>query len=529
MSASSGSIHDADQEKAGLDPTQQEKPAAITTLQEDVAAVGLDKVYERHGRIDLVPLPSDLDQDPLNWPSWRKHALLVQVAFHSMMGPFSAAATIPSFESFVEDFGISITQASYTVSIVIVFLGVFPLVWGPVSARIGRRPILLASALIAGAMHVASAYCNSYGALMTTRVFSAIFICPPQSIGASMVNEMFFQHEKGEKLGIWTLLTSLGPPVAPLIMGPVVYHTGTWRWTFWLLAIINLVQFILYIFLAPETLFDRPVRGEPDSVAPLAQPVEQKDSWWSPYITFKRRSNAPWSQLPKEIIRPIGIALAPTVMLPTLAYAIAFAYSNVLLTVEIPSLLGRKYNLNAQGVGLQFVGAVVGAALGELIAGRGSDMFIAWRTRRAGGNREPEMRLPLALPGYLLCAVGIIVFGVQLQNTEAGHWNVTPIVGVAIAIFGLQLVTTVSYAYVVESMPPDLAPRVPAFVALFRQIYAFTAPFYLNLIFEQLGDAKASGLLAALVGGFGFICITACLVLGAKWRAAEVAHAPAFN
>jgi hypothetical protein len=29
-----------------------------TTLREDVAAYGLEKVYERHGRIDLVPLPS---------------------------------------------------------------------------------------------------------------------------------------------------------------------------------------------------------------------------------------------------------------------------------------------------------------------------------------------------------------------------------------------------------------------------------------------------------------------------------------
>lgn len=41
----------------------------------------------------------------------------------------------------------------------------------------------------------------------------SIFISPPQSIGANMVGEMFFQHEKGAKLGIWTLLTSLGPPV----------------------------------------------------------------------------------------------------------------------------------------------------------------------------------------------------------------------------------------------------------------------------------------------------------------------------
>ena len=40
-----------------------------------------------------------------------------------------------------------------------------------------------------------------------------IFLSPPLSIGASMINEMFFLHEKGEKLGIWTLMTTLGPPV----------------------------------------------------------------------------------------------------------------------------------------------------------------------------------------------------------------------------------------------------------------------------------------------------------------------------
>jgi hypothetical protein len=33
-----------------------------TTLREDVAAVGLDKVYERHGRIDLIPLVRCLEK-----------------------------------------------------------------------------------------------------------------------------------------------------------------------------------------------------------------------------------------------------------------------------------------------------------------------------------------------------------------------------------------------------------------------------------------------------------------------------------
>ncbi|POY74611.1 hypothetical protein BMF94_2372 [Rhodotorula taiwanensis] len=436
-----------------------------------------------------------------------------------MLGPFSAAAVIPSFETFVEDFGITITQASYFVSVPIVFLGVFPLVWSPVSKRIGRRPVLLASALLSAAMHFAAAYTHSYGALMTTRVFQAIFISPPQSIGANMVGEMFFQHEKGAKLGIWTLLTSLGPPVAPLIMGPLVYQTGKWQWTFWLLACINLGQFVLYIFLAPETAgFERPERAIDGTEArPLSSERTEKTPWWHLYFKFRRVSSDPWSQLPIEVVRPLAMVVKLPVILPTLAYSLVFAYCNVLLTVEIPSLLGRKYNLNAQQIGLQFVGAVIhlnvrglqGAVLGEIFAGTGSDWWMVWRTRRASGNREPEYRLPFGIPGVLLA----------LQNTPAGAWNVTPIVGVAIALFGTQLVTTVVYAYAVESQPAELQPRVPGFIAFARQLYAFTAPFYLNIPYETLGYAKASGLLAGLAGGVGVICLVLCLTFGRKWRA----------
>jgi len=40
----------------------------------------------------------------------------------------------------------------------------------------------------------------------------------------------------------------------------------------------------------------------------------------------------------------------------------------------------------------------------------------------------------------------------------------------------------------------------------------------LNLIFEEMGDAKASGLLGALTTGIGFITTTLCLVYGKRWR-----------
>ncbi|GAA6040073.1 hypothetical protein JCM8097_004768 [Rhodosporidiobolus ruineniae] len=505
-----------DPEKAVVNGVE-EKPQ--TTLQEDVAAYGLEKVYERHGRIDLIPLPSDDPQDPLNWASWRKHLVLIQVAFAAMMGPFSAAATIPSFESFVEDFNVSITQASYSVSIVIIFLGVFPLIWAPVANRIGRRPVLLASFLISSMMHVAGGYTNSYGAMMTTRVFQGIFLSPAQSLGGNMASEMFFLHEKGAKMGIWTLFTSLGPPVAPFIMGFVQYHTGIWRWTFFVLAIINAVQFLLYLFLGPETLFDRVDRSDPATVQVMQ---EHPTAWWRPYFTFKRWGSAPWSQVPIEIVRPLGMFAKMNVFLPTLSYGLLFSYTNVLMTVEIPALLSRKAGLNAQQTGLNFLGAIIGACLGEIIAGRVSDLYMMWRTRKAGGERDSVWRLPFALPGYLLGAVGVIIFGVQLQNMQEGHWNVTPIVGVAIAVFSLQLVTTTTYAFAVESQPPHLAGRVPPFISFLRQLQAFVAPFYLSLPFEEWGNAKAAGLYAGLAGGIGIITTVLCMVYGRKWRNRDV-------
>jgi hypothetical protein len=64
-------------------------------------------------------------------------------------------------------------------------------------------------------------------------------------------------------------------------------------------------------------------------------------------------------------------------------------------------------------------------------------------------------------------------------------------------------VTTVTYVYVTESAPPRLASRVAPFVSFTRQLYAFTAPFYLSLPFEEWGDAKAGGFYGGMAGGVG--------------------------
>ncbi|EIW83038.1 MFS multidrug transporter [Coniophora puteana RWD-64-598 SS2] len=480
------------------------------------------QVLKRHGRVDLIPMPSDTPADPLNWPSWRKNVLLLIVAFHAMQGPLGAAIVIPAFEDFVQDLGVSIAEASYSVSIEILFMGVAPLFWAPISKRIGRRPVYLLSALLSAAFALGGAYTNSWGALITTRIFQSIFISPALSVGASTVDDMFFSYQRGQKMGIWTLLVTCGPIMGPLISGYLVQYRG-WRASLILLAAIHLGLFIAHFFLGPETLFlNRVPPGEPYDEDEVA-----KRSGWRPFLSLHVYSKQPYRA--SEFFRPFAMFARPAVLLPTLAYTMAFSYTNVLMTIFVPQLFGEAFHLTPGQVSLQFIALLVGALLGEVVAGKGSDAFVNWRARKnasALGTSDgedptqpvwrPEDRLMLAPPGFILALVGLIVWGVQLQDATVGKWNITPDIGSAIAVFGQQLVTTVCVTYAIESYRSETAD-VSVFISLTRQTYAFIAPFYLSVAYTNMGDAKASGLFAALIG-LGMLMVLACSVWGPSWR-----------
>ena len=99
------------------------------------------------------------------------------------------------------------------------------------------------------------------------------------------------------------------------------------------------------------------------------------------------------------------------------------------------------------------------------------------RRRKVGDGVLPEFRLWLSHIGYVLAIVGIVVFLVQLDKAPLGHWSVTPVVGVAIAAGGNQIVTTVLITYSVDCHPSDAA-SVGVFITFVRQIWSFIGPFW---------------------------------------------------
>ena len=176
----------------------------------DLSPEHRDYLIARHGTTDLNPLPTMDPADPLNWPSWKKNVNLFLVAFHAMMTTFTAAGVIPAFEQFSIDLGISLTQASYLTSIQILILGVSPLFWKPISNRFGRRPIWLLSTLGSLICNIGCAESHTYASQVITRILVAFFISPAIAISSAVVIETFFARERGQKMGIWTLMVTLG-------------------------------------------------------------------------------------------------------------------------------------------------------------------------------------------------------------------------------------------------------------------------------------------------------------------------------
>lgn len=256
------------------------------------------------------------------------------------------------------------------------------------------------------------------------------------------------------------------------------------------------------------------------------------------YLQFRRIDPAPLRIY--EFIQPLSLARYPSILVPSVAYAVVFCFSSVLLTVEIPQLFVPKFGFNSQQIGLQFLGIIIGSIIGEQLGGRLSDIWM----RRIGGRKEkapsPEFRLWLSYGGFLLAIVGLIVFGACFENIQGTKWNVTPIVGIAVAAVGNQIVTTVLVTYAVDCHVEHSA-SIGIFVNVVRQTWyaslflnlarvsltdshrGFIGPFFFPDMLSSLGTLGAVGLLAGLIF---IVCWVPTAVLqwrGQNWRDAQPA------
>ena len=154
------------------------------------------------------------------------------------MSTFIAPSIIPAYETIALDLGVSLQRVTYFTSLQIAIIGGAPLFWKPLTNRFGRRPIFLLSLIVSIVGNIGCAKSPSYATMAGFRAIVAFFISPAAAIGSAVVTETFFKRDRARYMGIWTLMVTLGVPIAPFIFGFVAYHVG-YRWIYRILAMVK--------------------------------------------------------------------------------------------------------------------------------------------------------------------------------------------------------------------------------------------------------------------------------------------------
>jgi hypothetical protein len=119
----------------------------------------------------------------------------------------------------------------------------------------------------------------------------------------------------------------------------------------------------------------------------------------------------------RQFVEPVLILQSPHIALITFAYRATLAVTSVGLAAIVPLAFKERYKLGTVDQGLIFLRPLIGVVLGERLASPGSDWIIN-RERRlcsAIGSERLEIRLLIALPGFLLAIAGVLIFGLTLQ------------------------------------------------------------------------------------------------------------------
>jgi DHA1 family bicyclomycin/chloramphenicol resistance-like MFS transporter len=178
-------------------------------------------------------------------PLW----LLTMITFS---GTLAMHIFVPALPAVAHDLGASIGEMQMTMSVYILGLAVGQLIYGPLSDRFGRRPVLMGGLVIYALTSIAASFVPDVRVLIAARLLQALGGCAGLVIGRAILRDTGSPREAGRRLALMNLMVAIGPGTAPIIGGAMASFLG-WRSIFYFLAALGAVNFVATWLLLPET------------------------------------------------------------------------------------------------------------------------------------------------------------------------------------------------------------------------------------------------------------------------------------
>ncbi|MBN2294049.1 MAG: multidrug effflux MFS transporter [Pirellulales bacterium] len=182
----------------------------------------------------------------------QKRIYIVFLGMIAATPPLATDMYLPAIPRIGGQWGVA--QSTVNLSLVLWFVAYSPtlLVWGSLSDRYGRRPILLSGL---GAFVVSSLLCAMSGdvyQLIVARIFQGIAAAGASSMVMAIARDYFEGKERQKVLAWIGIILGLAPMIAPSIGSAILKH-GNWRIIFAVQAILATVSLSLTLAIYRET------------------------------------------------------------------------------------------------------------------------------------------------------------------------------------------------------------------------------------------------------------------------------------
>ncbi|KAF2104890.1 MFS general substrate transporter [Rhizodiscina lignyota] len=432
-------------------------------------------ISERSSKLILVPHPSENDpNDPLRWPRWKKHVCFMSICAFTFLTNFAIGGLAPAFYILSIQFNKSLTETSDLLLWPILVLGVFNFFWVPMANYFGKRPIFCFASLLLCLCDIWGAVATSFRSLLWSTIIAAFAGSSTEALGAAMVNDLYFLHERSSKMGIYMNFISGGNTIGPLICGFVI--TGaTWRWHKWISVILTAINFVAVVLFVPETRYDRSSMPLATTESDLALPSAlDKEVDQLPKKTWLQELSL-WSGTAKDtnlfemFVRPLPMLAYPAVMFAFLGYAVSLAWVAAINILNSFILQAPPYNWKPSINGLINIPGLLGNLFGAFTSGWVVDRYSDWRAKKNNGVFQPETRLFMLIIPTIIVPAGCILFGYGVERTL--HWT-SLFFGYGMVSVGLTAVPVIGMTYVSDSYFP-VAPDALLLVNGLKNIVAF--------------------------------------------------------
>jgi DHA1 family bicyclomycin/chloramphenicol resistance-like MFS transporter len=273
-----------------------------------------------------------------------KKGLILLIFLINMTAPMSTDMYLSAFPSMVEAFQTTTVMLNYTLVGFFISFAIGMLTIGPLSDKVGRKPILITGIFVYGLFSHLCSISSTVEQLIFNRIAQALGAGGMVAVSTAMVKDVFSDEERPKIIALLQMLGAFAPTVAPLLGAQIIQYFS-WNATFETLTILSCVSLILSIMLSETLAKSQRIQGNVfQTLLSLGQIVKLK-----PFMVFLLTMTGP-TLIYMSFLAVSSYIYIKWFHLSQTHYSIFFAINSLILMVGPQLYLLLRNKLSARQI-----------------------------------------------------------------------------------------------------------------------------------------------------------------------------------